>query len=105
MDGVTEIKGGWIMHHWKQMGYQMAATLSIVVWTAVFTYILCFLINLIPGCKLRATEEEEEQGMDLTEMAETVDEYGEYFNNTTFLKGDAVVSYNTGERNDLDKKV
>ncbi|GMF36281.1 unnamed protein product [[Candida] boidinii] len=54
MDGVTEIPGGWIDHHWKQMGYQFA------------------------GLKLRATEEEELAGMDITEMAETLCDLDEF---------------------------
>lgn len=72
MDGVTEIPGGWIDHHWKQMGYQFAGWVSITVWSTVGTWLICYVVDHIPGLKLRATEEEELAGMDITEMAETL---------------------------------
>lgn len=75
-DGYTEIAGGWIDHNYVQLGYQIAGILSIVVWTAVFTAIILFIVDKIPGLKLRASEEAEEIGMDLHEMAETLDEFG-----------------------------
>lgn len=76
LDGVTEIKGGWINGHYKQLGYQIAAWTSIVAWTTVFTLIILFIVDNIPGLKLRASAEAEEMGMDLYEMAETLDEFG-----------------------------
>lgn len=74
LDGVTEIPGGWIFHHWKQMGYQIAGTVATVAWTFVCTYGLCFLLDKIPYITMRNTEEEEEMGMDLAELAETMDD-------------------------------
>ncbi|GJN90149.1 hypothetical protein Rhopal_003148-T1 [Rhodotorula paludigena] len=68
-DGLTEIEGGWINHNYKQMGWQLAGSLSIIVYTAVVTYILLFLINLIPGCKFRSSEEAEIVGIDEAEFA------------------------------------
>ncbi|ODV85851.1 hypothetical protein CANARDRAFT_220415 [[Candida] arabinofermentans NRRL YB-2248] len=70
LDGVTEIPGGWIFHHWKQMGYQFAGFVSIVVWSFGATYAICFIVDKIPGCKLKGIEEAEEMGMDFYEMAE-----------------------------------
>jgi Amt family ammonium transporter len=84
-DGVSEIQGGWIFHHWKQMGYQLAGTISIIVWTFVMTYALCFIIDKIPGLKMRVSEEAEEMGLDRFEIyeAELLEESGiEYFNGT-----------------------
>ncbi|KAG7191471.1 uncharacterized protein KQ657_003147 [Scheffersomyces spartinae] len=75
-DGVTEILGGWVDHHYKQLGYELAAIAAIVSWTTVFSLIIYFIVDHIPGMKLRATPEEEELGMDLAEMAETLDEFG-----------------------------
>lgn len=75
-DGVTEIEGGWVDGHYVQLGYQLAATCSIVIWTAVFTLIILFIVDHIPGLHLRADAEGEEMGMDLYEMAETADEFG-----------------------------
>lgn len=37
--------------------------------TAVVTYILLFLINLIPGCKFRSSEEAEIVGIDEAEVS------------------------------------
>ncbi|CDK27107.1 unnamed protein product [Kuraishia capsulata CBS 1993] len=75
LDGVTEIEGGWIFHHWKQMGYQFAAWTSTTIWSFVATYAICFIVDHIPGLKLRASEEAEMLGMDAYEMAEMADEY------------------------------
>lgn len=75
-DGVTEITGGWIDGHWKQIGYQFASWVAIVAWTGVMTMIILFVVDHIPGLKLRADEAGEEMGMDLYEMAETLDEFG-----------------------------
>lgn len=76
LDGASEIDGGWIDGHWVQIGYQIADVVVITAWTAVLTYIICFIVDHIPGLKLRATPEQEEMGMDLSEMAETLDEFG-----------------------------
>lgn len=76
LDGVTEIDGGWVSGHFRQLGYQIAAWVSIVAWTIVFTLIILFLVDNIPGLKLRASSEGEAMGMDLYEMAETLDEFG-----------------------------
>lgn len=70
LDGVTDIEGGWIFHHWKQMGYQFAGSCSIIGWTFLITYALCFIVDHIPGLKLRVSEEIEEMGLDYYEMAE-----------------------------------
>lgn len=75
-DGWTEIEGGWIDGHWIQLGYELAAIVTITAWTAVFTLLILFVVDHIPGLHIRATPEEEEMGMDLAEMAETLDEFG-----------------------------
>ena len=74
-DGSTEIDGGWIDGNWVQIGYQIAAWVSVVAWTVVFTLIILFIVDYIPYLRLRATEEEEKVGMDLLEMEETIDEF------------------------------
>ncbi|GAA5950455.1 hypothetical protein JCM21900_004810 [Sporobolomyces salmonicolor] len=70
-DGITEIPGGWINHHWIQLGYQLAGCVTIFAYTAVVSYALLFIINLIPGLKLRASEEDEIVGIDLAETGES----------------------------------
>lgn len=79
-DGATEIDGGWINGHFVQLGYQIASWVSIVLWTAVFSLIIFYIVDKIPGLQLRASAEAEEMGMDLYEMAETVDEFGNDYN-------------------------
>ncbi|CCE80551.1 Piso0_003670 [Millerozyma farinosa CBS 7064] len=74
-DGATDIDGGWIDGNFVQLGYQIAAWVSIVAWTGSFTMIILFLVDKIPYLKLRATVEGEEMGMDLYEMQETLDEF------------------------------
>ncbi|ODV74806.1 ammonium transporter [Cyberlindnera jadinii NRRL Y-1542] len=73
LDGYTVIEGGWIFHHWKQMGYQLAAICAIVGWSSVGTVALCYIINHIPGLKMRVSEEAEEMGLDLYDLAECAD--------------------------------
>ncbi|GMM30227.1 hypothetical protein DAMA08_029720 [Martiniozyma asiatica (nom. inval.)] len=72
LDGVTEIDGGWIFHHWKQMGYQFAGWVTCSVWSFGATYLLCFIMDKIPlkCCKLKGDDSWEEMGMDFYEMAE-----------------------------------
>lgn len=75
-DGFTEIQGGWIDGNFKQIGYQIASWAAIVAWTAFFTSLILFIVDKIPKLNLRASPEDEQMGMDLFEMAETVDEFG-----------------------------
>lgn len=75
-DGITEIDGGWIDGNFVQIGYQIASWLAVVAWTGVVTMIILFVVDHIPGLKLRASVEAEEMGMDLYEMEETLDEFG-----------------------------
>lgn len=74
-DGVTEIDGGWIFHHWKQMGYQFAGWTTCSVWSFGATYIICFIVDKIPGCKIKANPELEAVGADFYEMAEVDGSY------------------------------
>lgn len=95
-DGVTVIEGGWIYHHWVQMGYQLAGSVSICVWSFVCTYALCFIIDKIPGCKMRITEEQEELGLDNFEIYEAELEYG--FLEGTGMDGSKVEYFNGTEQ-------
>merc|ERR1712000_52318 len=65
LDGVTtENPGGWWDHNWKQMGYQLAAALTCASWSFFISCLLLFVIDKIPGCHIRATEEDELMGLD-----------------------------------------
>ena len=66
LDGVsgTTYAGGWWEGNYKQMGYQLAAATTCAAWAFVVSCILLFVINKIPGCKLRVDEEDEMKGLD-----------------------------------------
>lgn len=68
MDGVSigesEYAGGWWNQHYKQMGYQVTAALTCATWSFCISYSLLFIINKIPGCRIRVTEQEELEGLD-----------------------------------------
>ncbi|TIA73411.1 hypothetical protein E3P91_01521 [Wallemia ichthyophaga] len=69
-DGSDPIDGGWLDGHFVQLGYQLADTVTVIAYSFVMTYILLFLINLIPGCQFRADDDDEIMGMDLAELGE-----------------------------------
>lgn len=66
LDGVSgdTYAGGWWDHNWIQMGYQLAAAVTCAAWSFVVTCILLFIINRIPGCHIRESEEDEIKGLD-----------------------------------------
>lgn len=70
LDGVTEINGGWLNQHWIQIGYQLADSFSGGAYSFVGTCIILFIMNLIPGLHLRASEEAEILGIDDAEIGE-----------------------------------
>ncbi|KAF4126965.1 ammonium transporter, Amt family [Geosmithia morbida] len=78
LDGVTvDNPGGWYDHHWIQMGYQLAGAVTCAAWSFFVSCLLLFVINKIPYCHLRVTEEEELAGLDSKYLAESnVDIFG-----------------------------
>ncbi|POS69086.1 ammonium transporter [Diaporthe helianthi] len=77
LDGVTEISGGWINQHWIQIGYQLADSFSGGAYSFVGTCLILFIMNLIPGLHLRASEEAEILGIDDAEIGEFAYDYVE----------------------------
>ncbi|GAA5886996.1 hypothetical protein JCM6882_009410 [Rhodosporidiobolus microsporus] len=74
-DGYTVIDGGWLDGNYVQVGKQLAYIFAVWGWTFVISYILMFLINLIPGCKFRVDEEGEIIGVDEVELGEWAYDY------------------------------
>jgi ammonium transporter, Amt family len=76
LDGVSgdSYDGGWWNHNWKQMGYQLAAATTCAAWSFTVTCILLFIINKIPGCHIRETEEDELRGLDFKYMNDVDEE-------------------------------
>ena len=64
------IPGGGLTGHWIQLCYQLADSVAGFAYSFGGTCIILFLINLIPGLGLRATEEAEVIGMDDAEIGE-----------------------------------
>lgn len=76
LDGV-EHEGGWINHNWKQLYKQLAFTAACCGYTLVITLILAYMVNYIPFCKLRASEDAELRGMDDDQIGEFAYDYVE----------------------------
>ncbi|KAF9473932.1 ammonium transporter [Pholiota conissans] len=74
-DGVTVINGGWLDHHYIQLGYQLADSVAGVSYSFVVTTIILWIMHFIPGLRLRASEEAEILGIDDAEMGEFAYDY------------------------------
>ncbi len=70
LDGSTVIAGGWLNHHYKQLGYQLAASTSTLAWSFTVSSIILFAMNKIPYLKLRLSEDEQHLGTDFVEIGE-----------------------------------
>ncbi|KAL6244172.1 hypothetical protein RBB50_009042 [Rhinocladiella similis] len=72
LDGVSgdSYAGGWWNRHWIQLGYQFAAATTCAAWSFVVSCILLFVIDRIPGCKLRVKEEDEARGLDFKYLSD-----------------------------------
>lgn len=57
-------------HHYIQLGYQLADCVSGFAYSFFGSCIILFLINLVPGLSLRASEEAEILGIDDAEIGE-----------------------------------
>lgn len=78
LDGFSEIDGGWLNKHYIQLAYQIADCVSGFAYSFFGTCIILFLMNLIPGLSLRATEEAEITGIDDAELGEFAYDYVEH---------------------------
>ncbi|KAF8885347.1 ammonium transporter [Infundibulicybe gibba] len=74
-DGFTEIKGGWIDHHYVQLGYQIADSVAGFSYSFAMTTIILWIMHYIPGLRLRASEDAEILGIDDSEMGEFAYDY------------------------------
>lgn len=60
----TNVQGGWIRHHYKQLYIQFAYVCATVGYAFVVTAVLAKTLDSIPFLRLRSTSEEEALGMD-----------------------------------------
>ncbi|KAH3901468.1 probable Ammonium transporter MEP2 [Saccharomycodes ludwigii] len=77
-DESSPIPGGWINHHYKQVGYQLASLCAVIAWDCTITAILLLTMDRIPFLKLRLSPEEEEIGTDAAQIGEFTYEDASY---------------------------
>ncbi|KAI0826985.1 ammonium transporter [Trametes gibbosa] len=73
--GLAPIPGGWLDHHYIQLGYQIADSVAGLSYSFVMTTIILWIMHFIPGLRLRASEEAEILGIDDAEMGEFAYDY------------------------------
>lgn len=52
-DNLYGSDGGWVEHHWVQLGYQAVGIVVVAVYSSVMSLILLFIVDFIPGLHLR----------------------------------------------------
>ncbi|EFQ25790.1 ammonium transporter [Colletotrichum graminicola] len=75
--GENAIAGGWIEHHYVQLGYQLAGSVAGFTWSFVLTCLILFLMNFIPGLSLRVNVDDEDLGLDDCQLGEFAYDYVE----------------------------
>lgn len=73
----TAFPSGWINGNWVQIGYQLADSVAGFSYSFVMTCLILFLMNLIPGLSLRVSAEDEDLGLDDTQLGEFAYDYVE----------------------------
>lgn len=106
LDGFSIIKGGWVNQHWIQLAYQLADSVCGGCYSFFGTCIILFLLNLIPGLQLRATEEAEILGIDDAEIGEFAYDYVELTREVLneIEGGDANSRYSADAGNSFDPR-
>lgn len=77
LDGAHYIEGGWLDRHWIQLAYQLADSCAGGAYSFAGTCAVLFVMNLVPGLSLRASEEAEILGIDDAEVGEFAYDYVE----------------------------
>jgi Amt family ammonium transporter len=71
----TPISGGWLDKHYIQLAYQLADSVAGFGYSFVMTTIILWIMHVIPGLRLRASENDEIIGIDDAEMGEFAYDY------------------------------
>ncbi|KAG2098922.1 ammonium transporter AmtB-like domain-containing protein [Suillus discolor] len=74
-DGVVTIPGGWLDQNYRQLGIQLADSVSGLSYSFVMTTIILWVMHFIPGLRIRCDEETEILGVDDAEMGEFAYDY------------------------------
>ncbi|KAH7100213.1 ammonium transporter [Auriculariales sp. MPI-PUGE-AT-0066] len=75
LDGSSTIAGGWVNHHYKQMGFQLANSTAGLTYSFVMTTIILWVMHYIPFLRLRVSTRDEMLGIDDAEMGEFAYDY------------------------------
>jgi ammonium transporter, Amt family len=96
----SSINGGAIDGNWIQIAYQLVACVSIAGYSFVLTFLIAYLMSLVPALNLRMAEEDEYIGADVTEMGEVSMEFPLMGNQT---HSDAAIVMSKSESEDTFK--
>jgi Amt family ammonium transporter len=79
LDGVNTgiITGGFLNQNYKQLYIQIAYIVACTAYSFVVSALIAYGVNMIPGLKLRASEEAELLGMDDDQLGEFAYDYVE----------------------------
>ena len=75
--GSTTYLGGWYSHHYRQLYVQVAYICAASSYAFVMSAMLAYLIDIVPGLRLRASEDAELMGMDEDQLGEFAYDYVE----------------------------
>lgn len=88
-----------------QLGYQIADCCAGFSWSFVLTCIILFLINLIPGLKLRVDAVDEDLGIDDAQLGEFAYDYVELQRHTTDTQvSEEMAGHPTSSKNSQNEK-
>ncbi|KAI9805793.1 MAG: ammonium transporter Amt1 [Sarcosagium campestre] len=98
LDGFSEIPGGWVNRNWIQLAYQLADCVTGFSYSFFGTCIILFIMNMIPGLSLRASEEAEVDGIDDVELGEFAYDFVEAKREIVSLLGSSPESCSSKEK-------
>jgi Amt family ammonium transporter len=64
-------QGVFINGSWELMGDQLIAVVATLLWSGILTFVILKVLHLVIPGGLRVSEEDEQQGLDLTQHSET----------------------------------
>ncbi|KAI9024842.1 ammonium transporter AmtB-like domain-containing protein [Hyaloraphidium curvatum] len=68
--GGYTIDGGWMDGNWVQPFKQLVGVVTIGPWSFIVSYLILFVIDKIPGCKVRLESDAEVTGSDHAQMGD-----------------------------------
>ncbi|KAJ1328885.1 Ammonium transporter [Microdochium nivale] len=87
IDASLSPAGGWVSGNYVQLGKQIADSVAGFAWSFVLTCLIVFMLNLIPGLSIRVSAEDEETGLDDSQLGEFAYDYVEIQRHTSDIIG------------------